>query len=126
MAKFERERRLFVRIPLDGLAGTVQVVEVGGRPIKTEPKACSILNASGGGLRIIYEDDLQIRRGVEALFAFTVNDQPFEFRGTFIHKLDDLQRFEYGIRFADTDVQKRSHLVNVLGNLSVPVGALKR
>lgn len=112
-------QRDFFRLSLPEVPGTLRVIEIGGRPITTEPKPCQLIDASGSGLCLICQEDLPIRKGVVALFEFELLQVQFAFRGTFVRKVDDLQKFEYGVRFVDIDERPQGQLVSVLGRLQV-------
>lgn len=112
-------QRDFFRIPLSDHPATMKIIEVGQRPITTDAKPCSLIDASGSGLCMICQEDLPIRRGVIAVFDFELAGTVFQFRGTFMRKLDDLKRFEYGVRFIDVDEGQRGALISVLGRLQV-------
>lgn len=112
-------QRDFFRVALAEHPATMQVLEVGQRPVTTDAKPVRIIDASGSGLCILAQDDLQIRRGVVALFEFELMGYLFSFRGTFVRKLDDLRRFEYGVRFIDVDESLQGKLISILGRLQV-------
>ncbi len=97
----------------------MKIIEVGQRPITTDPKSVAIIDASGSGLCVVCQEDLPIRRGVIAVFDFELMGSRFEFRGTFMRKIDDLKKFEYGVRFIDVDENQRGALISVLGRLQV-------
>lgn len=97
----------------------MRIVEIGGRPITTEERTVSIIDASGGGLCVLSNEDLPIRRGVIAVFEFTMLNYSFVFHGTFVRKIDDLKKFEYGVRFIDVDDRQQAQFISVLGRLQV-------
>lgn len=111
--------RDFFRIALPEIDGTMEVIEVGQRPVKTDPREIQIIDGSGSGLAVISQDDLQIRRTVIAIFTFHLGDTDFQFRGTLVRKVDDLRRFEYGVRFIDVDERQQGALISILGRLQV-------
>jgi len=111
--------RDFFRISLPDVDGTMEVIEVGQRPVKTEPREIQIIDGSGSGLAVISQDDLQIRRTVVAIFAFHLGETDFHFRGTLVRKVDDMRRFEYGVRFIDIDERQQGALISILGRLQV-------
>jgi len=111
--------RDFFRIALPEVEGTMEVIEVGQRPVKTEPKEILIIDGSGSGLAVISQDDLQIRRTVVAIFSFYLGDTDFRFRGTLVRKVDDMRRYEYGVRFIDVDERQQGALISVLGRIQV-------
>ncbi len=125
MVRIGPERRLYVRIPLDGVPATMKVISVGGRPITTDPRPCSIQNASGGGLWVKCDEDLQIRRGVIATFAFTLENKQFQFDGKLIRKVDSLTAVDYAVTFTEVDEQQRKELIAALGNIRIPTGITK-
>ncbi len=112
-------RREYFRVELDELPATMQILEVGQRPITTNPRPIVILNASGGGLYIQVEEDLPVRRGVICQFAFTLGQQAFSVRGELSRKLDDRESYRYGVEFIDLDEYHRGLLVSTLGRLQV-------
>lgn len=112
-------QRDFFRVPLADHPCNMKIIEVGQRPITTDAKPCAIIDASGSGLCIICQEDLPIRRGVIAVFDFELMATPFRFRGTFMRKIDDLKKFEYGVRFIDVDEGQRGTLISILGRLQV-------
>jgi c-di-GMP-binding flagellar brake protein YcgR len=114
-----KNRREYFRISFAELFGKMQIVEVSGRAITTAPKNVRIFDLGGGGLSITMEEDLPIRRGIAAVFEFTVAQFHFTFRGAFTRKLDDIKSYQYGIRFLDVDEKQRDMLVGVLGRLQV-------
>lgn len=101
------------------LPATMQILEIGQRPITTNPRPIVILNASGGGLYINVEEDLPIRRGVICQFEFTLGQQAFSLRGELSRKLDDRVSFKYGVEFIDIDEYHRGLLVSILGRIQV-------
>jgi len=111
--------RDFFRIALPEVEGTMEVIEVGQRPVKTDPKAIQIVDGSGSGLAVLSQDDLQIRRTVIAIFTFHLGETDFQFRGTLVRKVDDMRRFEYGVRFIDVDERQQGVLISVLGRIQV-------
>lgn len=115
----EVNRRDYFRLSFAELPGTMQIIEVGQRPITTDPRPIDILDASGGGLLIVSDQDLPIRKEIVAQFEFTINKVHFAFRGTFVRKLDDRKTYQYGVAFIDTDDRHQGLLVSVLGRLQV-------
>ncbi len=111
--------RDFFRIALPEVDATMEVIEVGQRPVKTEPRYIQIIDGSGSGLAVISQDDLQIRRTVIAIFTFHLGEVDFQFRGTLVRKVDDMRRFEYGVRFIDVDERQQGALISVLGRIQV-------
>lgn len=104
---------------LGTVTATMQILEVGQRPITTYPRTVSVINASGGGLYVMAEDDLPVRRGVIAQFDFTLGQTNFSFRGLLVRKLDDRVTYNYGVEFIDVDEYQRGLLVATLGRLQV-------
>jgi c-di-GMP-binding flagellar brake protein YcgR len=111
--------RDFFRVALPEIDGTMEVIEVGQRPVKTEPKEIQIIDGSGSGLAVLCQDDLQIRRTVIAMFSFHLGETDFQFRGVLVRKVDDMRRFEYGVRFIDVDERQQGALISILGRLQV-------
>ncbi|HYG59472.1 MAG TPA: PilZ domain-containing protein [Symbiobacteriaceae bacterium] len=119
MPTAHENRREYFRLELPELPATMQILEVGQRPITTHPRTVQLLNASGGGLYIQADEDLPVRRGVVAQFEFTLGQSNFSFRGLLIRKLDDRETYKYGVQFIDTDEYQRGLLVSTLGRLQV-------
>lgn len=115
----EENRREYFRLNLDAIPATMTILEVGQRPITTNPRTVYLLNASGGGLYILAEDDLPIRRGVICQFEFSLGQYGFSFRGVLVRKLDDRETYKYGVEFIDVDEYQRGLLVSALGRLQV-------
>jgi c-di-GMP-binding flagellar brake protein YcgR len=115
----EANRREYFRLGLPAIPGLMNIIEIGQRPITTNARTVSILNAGGGGLLVLAEDDLPIRRGVVAQFTFEVGQHSFAFRGILVRKLDDRTSYEYGVRFIDVDEYQRGLLLSALGRLQV-------
>lgn len=112
-------KRDFFRLSFADFPATMRIIEVSQRPITTDAKPIDIIDASGGGLCVVAHDDLPIRRGVIAVFDFKLRDVHFNFRGTLVRKVDDMKKFEYGVRFIDVDERQQGALVAVLGRLQV-------
>lgn len=112
-------RREYFRIPVAQQPATMSIIEIGQRPITTEPRSVLILNAGGGGLYIQADEDLPIRRGVVAQFEFNLNGQAFSFRGLLTRKLDDRHTYQYGVCFIDVDEYQRGLLLSILGRMQV-------
>jgi c-di-GMP-binding flagellar brake protein YcgR len=112
-------RREYFRLSFATLIGTMQIIEIGRRPITTTPRSVSILDVSGGGICVQGDEDLPIRRGVVGQYVFAISSQNFVFRGTVVRKVDDRVTYEYGVRFIDVDEVQRSLLVSILGRLQV-------
>jgi c-di-GMP-binding flagellar brake protein YcgR len=112
-------RREYFRLSFATLSGTMQIIEIGRRPITTTPRTITILDASGGGICVQGDEDLPIRRVVVGQYAFAISSQSFLFRGTVVRKIDDRVNYEYGVRFIDVDEVQRSLLVSTLGRLQV-------
>jgi c-di-GMP-binding flagellar brake protein YcgR len=112
-------RRSYFRLALDLVPATMTILEVGQRPITTNPRAVQILNASGGGLYIRAEEDLPVRRGVIGQFEFGLGAFTFSFRGVLLRKLDDRVSYKYGIEFIDVDEYQRGLLVSAVGRMQV-------
>lgn len=115
----QENRREYFRLELPECPATMQILEVGQRPITTHPRAVYLLNASGGGLYLLADEDLPVRRGVVAQFEFTLGQTNFSFRGLLIRKLDDRATYKYGVQFIDTDEYQRGLLVSTLGRMQV-------
>jgi hypothetical protein len=98
---------------------TMQILEVGQRPITTYPRTVNLINASAGGLYIEADDDLPVRRGVIAKFDFTLGQNSFSLRGVLVRKLDDRVTYKYGVEFIDVDEYQRGLLVAALGRMQV-------
>jgi c-di-GMP-binding flagellar brake protein YcgR len=112
-------RREYFRVELGMLPAMMQILEVGQRPITTNPRTVYLLNASGGGLYAQVEDDLPVRRGVICQFEFTLGQVPFSVRGVLVRKLDDRETYKYGVEFIDFDEYHRGLLVSTLGRLQL-------
>lgn len=119
MTQSAQNRREYFRLEFLDLSGSMQVVQVGERFVTTELKPIQIENVGGGGLLLQSEEDLAIRRGLRAVFRFSVGGQPFSFHGEFTRKIDDRQIFRYGIEFIDVDEQARAQLLAVLSRLQI-------
>lgn len=119
MAQTAVNRREYFRIDLTGLVGTMQVIQVAGRQVNAEPKEVRILNAGGGGLGILFQDDLAIRMGIIAIFNFNLGGCDFSLRGELIRKLDDRKEYRYGVEFIDLDPKQQDTLISVLGRLQL-------
>jgi c-di-GMP-binding flagellar brake protein YcgR len=112
-------RREYFRMELGAMTAAMQILEVGQRPITTYPRTVSVLNASAGGLYIMAEDDLPVRRGVIAQFDFALGQSNFSLRGVLVRKLDDRVTYKYGVEFIDVDEYQRGLLVAALGRMQV-------
>lgn len=112
-------RREYFRLSFSALSASMQIIEIGQRPITTNPRSITVLNAGGGGLYIQAEEDLPIRRGVVAQFQFTLGTYQFSFRGLLVRKLDDRENFQYGIKFIDVDEYQRGLLLSMLSRVQL-------
>lgn len=119
MTQPAQNRREYFRLEFLDLPGTMQVIQVGERFVTTELKPIQLENVGGGGLGIQSGEDLAIRRGIRAVFRFSIGGQPFTFRGEFNRKIDDRQTFRYGIEFIDVDEQARAQLLAVLSRIQI-------
>jgi c-di-GMP-binding flagellar brake protein YcgR len=119
MTASPENRREYFRIDLDAVMATMTILEVGQRPITTHPRTVQILNASGGGLYILADEDLPVRRGVIAQVEFGLGAHNFSFRGVLLRKLDDRVTYKYGMEFIDIDEYQRGLLVSQLGRIQV-------
>lgn len=119
MVQPAQNRREYFRLEFLDLPGTMQVVQVGERFVTTELKPIQIENVGGGGLCVQSSEDLAIRRGIRAVFRFSISGQPFVFHGEFSRKIDDRQTFRYGIEFIDVDEQARALLLTVLSRVQI-------
>lgn len=119
MTQPAQNRREYFRLDFLDLIGTMQVVQVGERFVTTDAKPVQIENVGGGGLLIQSQEDLMIRRGIRAVFRFSVSGQAFAFHGEFMRKIDDRQSLRYGIEFIDVDEQARAQLLAILSRIQI-------
>ncbi len=119
MDQSTNNRREYFRLDFPDLTATMQVFEVQQNPVFVEPRTVTVINASGGGLYVKTDVDLPIRQGIYATFAFSLQGQPYLFRGYLKRKLDDLTAYYYGVQFIDVDEHDRGTLLSTLGRLQI-------
>lgn len=119
MAEQNGFNRRYFRLVLGDHPATMQVTQIGDRPGNTDPKTVYLADIGGGGMKIVCNDDLPIRRGVVASFRFDLAGHIFSLQGTLVRKLDALTRFEYGVAFTDLDDRQQSLLISILWRLQI-------
>jgi c-di-GMP-binding flagellar brake protein YcgR len=114
-----RNGREYFRLDFVEQPASMQIIEVAGRKITTQPRAAAIIDASGGGLCIRVDEDLPVRRGIVAAFDFTFGPQHFVLKGIVLWKFDDRLVYQYGVKFLDLDEHQRGLLVSILGRIQI-------
>jgi hypothetical protein len=119
MSQPAQNRREYFRLQFIELVGTMQVIQVGERFLSAEAKPIDLRNVGGGGLYFQSSEDLAIRRGITAVFRFTLGGQTFHFHGELTRKVDDRRSFYYGVAFVDVDERVRAQLLAILSRMQI-------